>query len=90
VWLGNADGSFQQTAQEVITSNAAQLGPIAMADFNRDGMMDFVEAIPGSGGTAQYYINATQRPDCGTYKISSTATVCQPVGQYILQEPCAR
>jgi len=79
VWLGNADGSFQQTAQEVITSNAAQLGPIALADFNRDGMIDFVEAIPGSGGTAQYYINATQRPDCGTYKISPTVTVCQPV-----------
>jgi hypothetical protein len=79
VWLGNADGSFQQTPQEVITSNDAQLGPIAWADFNRDGMMDFVEATPGSGGTSQYYINATTRTDCGKYTISPTVTVCQPV-----------
>ena len=79
VWLGNANGSFQQTAQEFITSNDAQLGPVVTADFNRDGMMDFAEAIPGTGGNTQYYINATTRTDCGTYTISPTVTVCQPV-----------
>ena len=79
VWLGHADGSFEQTPQEFITSNDAGVGAIAMADFNRDGMMDFVEAIPGSGGTSQYYINATRRTTCGTYTISPTVTVCQPV-----------
>jgi hypothetical protein len=79
VWLGNADGSFQQTPQQFITSNDVQLGAVAWADFNRDGMMDFAEALPGPGGNTQYYINATARPDCGTYTISPTATVCQPV-----------
>lgn len=79
VWLGNSDGSFQQTAQEFITSNDAQIGAFAMADFNRDGMMDFVEGVPGDGGTTQYYINATRRTTCGMYTISPTVTVCQPV-----------
>jgi hypothetical protein len=79
VWLGNADGSFQQTPQEFITANAGQLGGVAMADFNRDGMMDFVEAAPGADQTSEVYINSTARPDCGTYTISPTVTVCQPV-----------
>ncbi len=79
VWLGNADGSFQQIPQQFITSNDAGIGGIAVADFNRDGMMDFAEAIPGAQGVTQYYINATARTTCGTYTISPTVTVCQPV-----------
>jgi hypothetical protein len=80
VWLGNADGSFQQAPQQFITSNDAGVGTITMADFNRDGMMDFAEAVPGAdGGTTEYYINATDRTACGTYTISPTVTVCQPV-----------
>jgi hypothetical protein len=80
VWLGNADGSFQQTPQQFITSNDAGIAQIAMADFNRDGMMDFAEAVPGSGGTTEFYINATNRTtSCGIYTINPTVTVCQPV-----------
>lgn len=79
VWLGNADGSFQQTPQQFITSNDAGVAGFAMADFNRDGLMDFAEAVPGSGGTTQYYIGATPRTGCGTYTIDPTVTVCQPV-----------
>lgn len=80
VWLGNADGSFQQTPQQFITSNDAQLGTMVMADFNRDGMMDFAEAVPGAGGgSTEYYINATDRTTCGRYTISPSVTVCQPV-----------
>jgi hypothetical protein len=79
VWLGNADGSFQQTPHQFITSNDAGIGSMAMADFNRDGMMDFAQAVPGSGGNTQYYINATSRTTCGKYTISPSVTVCQPV-----------
>jgi FG-GAP-like repeat len=71
VWLGNADGSFQQTPQVFHTADAGP-GPLAMADFNRDGRMDFV-----NGGEA--YLNATTRTACGTYAISPTVTVCEPV-----------
>ncbi|MGB9148050.1 MAG: VCBS repeat-containing protein, partial [Acidobacteriaceae bacterium] len=77
VWQGNADGSFQQTAQEFI-SNTDSAGPVAAADFNRDGMMDFV-VDQGSDEDAEIYLNATNRASCGTYTISPSVTVCQPV-----------
>ena len=84
VWLGNANGSFQQTPEEFETASYAGSGTVAMADFNRDGRMDFAQAVPGSGGDTsnwitQYYINATPRTACGTYTISPSVTVCQPV-----------
>jgi hypothetical protein len=79
VWLGKADGSFEQTPVEFVTSNDAQIGTFAMADFNRDGMMDFVQGLPGAGGQTQVYINSTTRTDCGRYTISPTVTVCEPV-----------
>jgi hypothetical protein len=79
VWLGNSDGSFQQTPVEFVTSSDAQIGSFAMADFNRDGMMDFVQGLPGAGGQTQVYINSTTRTDCGTYTISPSVTVCEPV-----------
>jgi hypothetical protein len=79
VWLGNADGSFQQTPQEFLTSNAQWNGQVAMADFNRDGLMDFVQGVPGAGGQTEVYINSTTRPGCGTYTISPSITVCEPV-----------
>jgi FG-GAP-like repeat len=79
VWLGNADGSFQQTPVEFVTSDDAQIGSFAFADFNRDGMMDFVQGLPGAGGQTQVYINSTTRTLCGTYTISPSVTVCEPV-----------
>jgi hypothetical protein len=41
--------------------------------------MDFVQGLPGAGGQTQVYINSTTRTDCGTYTISPTVTVCEPV-----------
>ncbi len=84
VWLGNANGSFQQTPEQFDTASYAGSGTVAMADFNRDGMMDFAQAVPGTGGDTsnwitEYYINATPRTSCGTYTISPSVTVCQPV-----------
>jgi hypothetical protein len=77
VWQGNADGSFQQTAQSFIT-NTDSVGAMAMADFARNGMMSFAMTL-GSDDDASYFINATTRPDCGTYRISPSVTVCEPV-----------
>ena len=81
VWLGNANGSFQQTPKQfIVSTNGGQPGPVAMADFNRDGMMDFAETYPGDSNLpTEYYINATARTNCGMYTISPTVTVCQPV-----------
>lgn len=79
VWQGNANGTFQQTSQQFLTSDDQWNGPVAMADFNRDGLMDFVQGVPGAGGQTEVYINSTTRPACGRYTISPTVTVCQPV-----------
>jgi len=71
VWLGNADGSFQQTPEEFIVSTGG-VAALIPADFNRDGMMDFAEEN-------ELFLNSTNRAGCGTYTISPSATVCQPV-----------
>jgi hypothetical protein len=78
VWLGNADGSFQQTPQYFFTSSS-DTGPVAMADFNRDGMMDFAEVALNGPEYLETYLNASQRTICGTYTISPTVTECEPV-----------
>jgi FG-GAP-like repeat len=75
-WLGNADGSFQQTPEQFFVSSGYTPGAVAMADFNRDGMMDFAQ---GMVNETEIYLNATPRASCGTYTISPTVTVCQPV-----------
>jgi hypothetical protein len=79
VWLGNADGSFQQTPQQFMALTAGMLGTVAMADFNRDGLMDFAEPNVGADGYTQFFINSTQRTSCGTYTVNPSVTVCQPV-----------
>lgn len=79
VWEGNADGSFRQTPREFIASQGYTLGSAVMADFNRDGMMDFAQAIFTGGGGTEVYINSTTRSGCGKYTISPTVTVCEPV-----------
>lgn len=71
VWLGNADGTFQQTPEEFIVSSGGA-GSFVSADFNRDGMMDFTESN-------EIFLNSTVRPACGTYTISPSVTECQPV-----------
>ena len=79
VWTGNANGSFQQTSQQLFFATGYTPGASTMADFNRDGMMDFATALPRSGGQTQIFLNATNRAACGTYTINPTVTVCQPV-----------
>lgn len=78
VWQGNADGSFQQAPQYFYTSSS-DTGPVAAADFNRDGMMDFAELAIDGINYLEVYLNASERTACGTYTISPTVTVCEPV-----------
>ncbi len=74
VWLGNANGSFQQTPQYSIYATGGA-GALTAADFNRDGMMDFAASLY----VPEILLNSTARPGCGTYTISPSVTVCQPV-----------
>ncbi|WP_263418583.1 FG-GAP repeat domain-containing protein [Terriglobus albidus] len=79
IWRGNADGSFLQTPENFFTSRNVQVGAAVMADFNRDGRMDFAQTQPGAGGPTEFYLNASRRESCGTYTISPSVTVCAPV-----------
>lgn len=79
VWLGNADGSFQQTPQQFMVLSAGMLEAVAIADFNRDGLMDFAESNDGADGYTQFFVNSTARTSCGTYTVNPSVTVCQPV-----------
>jgi len=77
VWTGNANGSFQQTAQPFI-NNTGGNGEFTMADFARNGMMSFASSS-GNDDESQTFINSTSRAACGTYTISPSVTACQPV-----------
>jgi hypothetical protein len=82
VWLGNADGTFSQTPQFFPASSYGDGGLVA-GDFNRDGMIDFAQTLPGDG-MLEFYLNATHRAACATGTASPTVTVCQPVnGAYV-------
>jgi hypothetical protein len=85
VWLGRPDGSFDQTAQAFYASSMAA-GGLAPGDFNRDGMMDFAQTMPGDG-EMQFYINGGARGPCTTSTINPTVTVCQPVNGTYLPSP---
>jgi len=48
VLLGNGDGTFTAKASHAIIGNSLELGPISVADFNQDGILDL--AIPLTSG----------------------------------------
>ena len=83
VWLAKPDGSFSQTpisfnaSTQSVDWNGTTLS-IAPADFNRDGMMDFVGALPSDEQT-EIYLNAGPRAACGSSEIPYTVTECFPV-----------
>jgi hypothetical protein len=83
VWLGNADGTFQQTP-EYFYSDTDNTGTLVPGDWARNGMVGFMFTW-GSGTEA--YVNASDRPACGTYTISPSVTVCQPVDQTYSPSP---
>ena len=73
VWYGHPDGSFDTAEQRFIVATE-HTGGALMADFNRDGRMDFF-----TQGTGNEYLNATPLPACARSTIASTVTVCQPI-----------
>lgn len=77
VWLGNANGSFQQTP-EVWTAASGGASGLVAGDWNRDGMIDFAMGDEFDAQT-EILINGGDRAACGTYQISPSVTVCQPV-----------
>lgn len=80
VWLGNADGSFQQTPKEFPVTTDGATGTLVAGDFNRDGMIDLL-------GSGEFFLNATEKAPCGTYSISPSVTVCQPVDNTYVNSP---
>jgi hypothetical protein len=85
VWLGRPDGSYEQTAEAWYPTSMAA-GALVPGDWNRDGMMDFAQTLPGSGQT-EFYINGGARGACTTSEINPTVTVCQPVNDTYLPSP---
>jgi FG-GAP-like repeat len=91
VWLANPDGSFSQTpisynaSTQTVDWNGTALS-IAPADFNRDGMMDFVGVLPSDEQT-EVYLNAGPRANCGYSEIPYTVTECKPVNDTYLTSP---
>lgn len=83
VWLGKADGSFEQTPQYFFT-DTDNAGMIVPGDWGRDGMMGF--AMLWGAGT-EIYVNGDARGACGTYTISPSVTVCQPVNNTFTPSP---
>jgi len=75
VWLGNANGTFQQTPQYYYSDTDGG-GPLVPGDWARSGMMGFL-MLGGNG--AEVWINSGNRAACGTYTVSPSVTACQPV-----------
>lgn len=86
IFLGNPDGSYQNTP--LVFPNAG-LGGLVASDFNRDGKVDF--AAVGSGGSPTLdvgvYLNATPRAACTPGTLSPSVTVCQPQDLTYLNSP---
>lgn len=85
VWLGNPNGSYDHTP-EIWYSSSGAAGALAPGDFNRDGMVDFVQNLPGDGET-EFFINGGMRGPCTTSTINPTVTVCEPVTNTYLPNP---
>ena len=80
IWLGHPDGSFEQTPLRYIsTSNGSD--NVIPGDFNRDGMMDFVD------DSGELYINGANRAGCATSQAGPTVTVCGPVDHTFAKAP---
>ena len=83
VWLGNPDGTFQQTPQYYF-SDTDNAGAIVPGDWARNGMVGFVMV---AGGESEIWVNASNRAACGTYTISPSVTACQPVNNTYSPSP---
>lgn len=77
VWLGNADGSFQQAPTKFIFTTDKIAAVAVAGDFNRDGKIDFAATNSGNS-TLEVLLNATPRAPCQKSTANQSMTVCRP------------
>jgi VCBS repeat protein len=80
IWLGNPDGSYQNTPLTFQIGSNTSASDLVAGDFNCDGKVDFMITAPGypnSVGLVRF-LNATPRATCTPNTISPSVTVCQP------------
>jgi hypothetical protein len=77
VWIGNPDGTFQQTPIKFIYTTDLNTTALVAGDFNRDGKTDFAATLL-SNSTMEVLLNATPRAPCQKNTANPSMTVCQP------------
>jgi hypothetical protein len=77
VWIGNPDGTYQQTPMRFPYTTDRDKTALVAGDFNRDGKIDFA-AAEGSAISMEVLSNATPRAPCQSNTADPSMTVCQP------------
>lgn len=80
VWMGNPDGSYQNTPLVYQVGSNTSASDLVAADFNRDGKIDFAIPAPGQSNSLglAVFLNATPRAACTPSTVSPSVTVCEP------------
>jgi hypothetical protein len=80
VWLGNSDGTWQETPLMFQVGSETSASDLAASDFDRDGKIDFAITAPGQSNTVglAVFLNATPRATCNASLASPSVTVCEP------------
>ncbi len=80
VWLGNSDGSYQNTPLVFQVGSNTSASDLVAGDFNRDGKIDFATPAPGQSNSQglAVFLNATPRAACTPNTVSPSVTVCEP------------
>ena len=80
VWLGNPDGSYQNTPLVFQVGSNTSASDLVADDFNRDGKIDFAIPAPGQSNSQglAVFLNATPRAACTPSTVSPSVTVCEP------------
>lgn len=77
VWKGNPDGTFQQSPTRFNYSGEAGGFDLAVADFNRDGKIDFA-TTDGATDFLHVFLNATPTIPCAQGTTNPSITICHP------------
>jgi hypothetical protein len=89
VWLGNPDGSYQNTPLAFQIGSDSSASDLVASDFNRDGKIDFAIPTPGASSSTglAVFLNATPRAACTPSTVSPSVTVCQPQNLAYVNSP---
>ena len=88
-WLGNPDGTYQNTPLAFQIGSNSSASDLIASDFNRDGKVDFAIPTPGAASSTglAVFLNATPRAACTPSTVSPSVTVCQPQNLTYLNSP---